>query len=128
RRRAGPPHPGGACMILSSGKHNRRRPVRKKKASGRTLLRALPRPRFPRGRAAVLTVVLLIAGCLALWQGALAYGRGALLTVSRVEVTGNRHWGTERLLEHAGLDIGLRVHEIPFRAARKSLLQLPGIE
>jgi hypothetical protein len=121
-------------MILSSGKHNRRRPARKKSGSGRTLLRALPRPRFlqmprmPRGRAAVLAVAILIAGCLAVWQGALAYERGDLLTVSRVEVTGNRHWGTERLLEHAGLDIGLRVHEIPFRAARKSLLQLPGVE
>jgi hypothetical protein len=116
-------------MILSGGKQNRRRrPARANNGPGRALLRAIPRPRLPRGRAAVVAVALLFAVGLAVWQGALAYGRGALLTATHVEVIGSRHWSSILLLERAGLEIGQRLHEIPFRTARSSLLQLPGVE
>ena len=83
-----------------------------------------------RRRARVLAVVL---GCLVVLGavsalGARSYLAGGLLTVSRLEVTGNRHWNSSLLLEQAGLEIGQRFHEIPFRAARRNLLRLPGIE
>jgi hypothetical protein len=75
----------------------------------------------------------LLLGSLALASAALffagrSYRAGGLLTVSRLEVSGNRHWGSSLLLEQAGLEIGQRFHEIPFRAARRNLLRLPGIE
>lgn len=113
-------------MILSRGKKNRRRKV-PTKAKG-TLLKSLPRPRLPRGRKAVLLACVLVLAALAVWPLSRAYHNGAVLTVARLEVTGNRHWSSSRLLAHAGLEIGLRTHEIPFRSARKALLALPGIE
>ncbi len=69
---------------------------------------------------AVLSTVVVL--------GVRSYKAGGLLTVSRLEVTGNRHWNTDVLLEQAGLEIGQHFHEIPFRAARRNLLRLPGIE
>jgi hypothetical protein len=88
----------------------------------------VPRVRMPRGRAAVITGVVLAACALAAWPLVRAYAAGSLLTVSRLEVAGNRHWSSTRLLERAGLEVGQRAHEIPFRQARKNLLRLPGIE
>src|SRR5690606_28057965 len=90
--------------------------------------RSLPRPRLPRGRTAGLLAATLVLGALAAWPLSRAYRNGTILTVARLEVAGNRHWSSSRLLEQADLEIGLRGHEIPFRAARKALLMLPGIE
>lgn len=83
-------------------------------------------PRRRKLRLLVIATSLAFAG-LATWGG-LAYRDGAVLTVSRLEVTGNRHWTSARLLEQAGLEVGQRFHEIPFRAARRNLLRLPGVE
>jgi hypothetical protein len=105
--------------------NRRRKPARDPVGA---VLRRIPPVRLPRGRAALVALAGLAACGYTGWAAADAYARGALLTVSRVEVTGNRHWQTVPLLEHAGLDIGPRLHEIPFRAARKRLLSLPGIE
>jgi len=113
-------------MILSRGKKNRRRKAPSAKTGG--MLRSVPRPRLPRGRSAVVLVAALALMALAAWPLGRAYQRGTFLTVARVEVVGNRHWATSRLLERAGLDVGLRLGEVPFRAARKALLALPGIE
>jgi hypothetical protein len=113
-------------MMLSRGKKNRRRKVPSPK--GRALLRNLPRPRLPRGRSAAVLVALLILCALAAWPLTRAYQRGTFLTVSQIEVVGNRHWQSSPLLKRAGLEIGQRGHEIPFRAARKALTDLPGIE
>src|SRR6185369_10160587 len=74
----------------------------------------------------VSALVLVTGSALAL--GFRSYQAGSLLTVSRLEVTGNRHWSSSVLVEQAGLEIGQRFHEIPFRAARRNLLKLPGIE
>lgn len=113
-------------MILSRGKKNRRR---KMPSPGKgKLLRTIPRPRLPRGRTALLLACAIALAALAAWPLSLAYRDGSVLTVARLEVTGNRHWSSSRLLAQAGLEIGLRGHEIPFRAARKALLSLPGIE
>ncbi len=114
-------------MIFTSRKKNRRRKPATM-ARGARLLRTLPRPRLPRGRKAVATVLVLLLMALAAWPLARAYRAGSILTVSRLEVAGNRHWSSSRLLAKAGLEIGLRGHEIPFRSARKALLGLPGIE
>jgi hypothetical protein len=116
-------------MMLSRGKKNRRRKTTSAFSKpGRTLLRNLPRPRLPRGRTAAVLVAVLVLAALAAWPLSRAYQRGTFLTVARIEVVGNRHWQTTRLLERAGLEIGQRGHEIPFRAARKALTALPGIE
>jgi len=64
----------------------------------------------------------------ALVLGARAYRAGDFLTVTRLEVTGNKHWSSSVLLEQAGLEVGQRFLEIPFRAARLELGRLPGIE
>ena len=72
----------------------------------------------------VSVVLLAVFGTL----GARSYLAGGLLTVSRLEVSGNRHWSSDRLLEQAGLEVGQRLHEIPFREARRNLMRLPGIE
>ncbi len=113
-------------MILSSRKKNRRR--KQPALSGKALLRTLPRPRLPRGRTATFLVLAMVLCGLLAWPLGRAYRQGTILTVSRLEVTGNRHWQSSRLLASSGLEIGLRGHEIPFRAARKALLALPGIE
>jgi hypothetical protein len=118
-------------MMWSRGKkQNRRRREAPKRGTAilRHTLRHVPRPRLPRGRNAWICGILLGACALAAWPLARACARGDLLTVSRLEVTGNRHWPSDRLLERAGLEIGQRMHEIPFRAARKKLLALPGVE
>lgn len=114
-------------MMFSSRKQNRRR----KKVSGvpaTKLLRNLPRPRLPRGRTAAVLGLALVLVSLSAWPLGRAYQSGGILTVSRLEVVGNRHWASPDLLAQAGLEVGLRGHEIPFRAARKALLALPGIE
>src|SRR5690606_2022627 len=90
--------PGGTRVILSRGKKNRRRKV-PTKAKG-TLLKSLPRPRLPRGRKAVLLACVLVLAALAVWPLSRAYHNGAVLTVARLEVTGNRHWSSSRLLAH----------------------------
>lgn len=112
-------------MMPSRKKNRRRKPVPRR---GTKLLRSLPRPRLPRGRTAGLLAATLVLGALAAWPLSRAYRNGTILTVARLEVAGNRHWSSSRLLEQADLEIGLRGHEIPFRAARKALLMLPGIE
>jgi hypothetical protein len=116
--------------FFSVKKQNRRR--RTKPAAGtailRTIPRLIPRPRLPRGRKAVVSAALLGGALLALWPVTRACLRGDLLTVSRIEVTGNHHWSADVLLAKAGLEIGQRAFEIPFRAARKNLLHLPGVE
>ncbi|MCD6024175.1 MAG: hypothetical protein K0Q91_1091 [Fibrobacteria bacterium] len=84
------------------------------------------RRRRVRGTALLLGTLALASA--AVFLGARAYLAGGLLTVSRLEVSGNRHWSAALLLEQAGLEIGQRFHEIPFRAARRNLLRLPGIE
>jgi hypothetical protein len=109
-------------------KVNRRRPAPRKRVKAGALLRRVPRPRLPRGRAAVAPVAVLLLFGLAAWQGGKAYMRGGILTVSRLDVQGSRHWPAARLLETAGVDVGRRLHEIPFGAARARLLALPGIE
>ena len=74
-----------------------------------------------------LSASLLLLG-VASFFGVRSYQAGGLLTVSQLEVTGNRHWSSPVLLEQAGLEIGQRFHEIPFRSARRNLMKLPGIE
>jgi hypothetical protein len=76
---------------------------------------------------------MVVAGALVLASAGLtlatrSYLAGGMLTVSRLDVSGNRHWNADLLLEQAGLEIGQRFHEIPFRAARRNLMRLPGIE
>ena len=112
-------------MILARGKKNRRR---KAPATRGRLLRNLPRPRLPRGRGAAVLGLVLAAAAGCGWLVYKAYAAGTLLTVARVEVSGNLHWGASRLLERAGLDIGRRLHEVPFQEARRRLLALPGVE
>jgi hypothetical protein len=73
-------------------------------------------------------VAVLVLAALAAWPLSRAYQRGTFLTVARLEVVGNRHWQTSQLLQRAGLEIGLRAGEVPYREARKALLALPGIE
>lgn len=111
--------------VIRKYSNRRRRPARKPVGA---LLKRIPRVRMPRGRGALVGLAVVAACGLSLWASVSSYARGGLLTVARVEVTGNRHWDTVRLLESADLDIGVRLHEIPFRAARKRLLSLPGIE
>jgi hypothetical protein len=114
--------------LIRRKKVNRRKPAPRKRVNGAAVLRAIPRPRMPRGRsAAVAAAALALLGLLA-WQGGSAYMRGSWLTVTRLEVEGNRHWSEGRLLEAAGVDVGSRLHEIPFRAARARLDAFPGIE
>lgn len=81
-----------------------------------------------RARGTALLLGSLALAAVVVFLGARAYLAGRLLTVSRLEVSGNRHWGSSLLLEQAGLEIGQRFHEVPFRAARRNLLRLPGIE
>lgn len=114
--------------LIRRKKTNRRKPAPRKSARSATLLRAIPRPRLPRGRAAlVAAAALILAGVLA-WFAGSAYLRGAILTVTRLEVEGNAHWPAGRLLEVARVDVGSRLHEIPFRAARARIEALPGVE
>ena len=83
-----------------------------------------------RRRTRTLAILLgaLVVVSAALVLGTRSYLAGGLLTVSRLEVSGNRHWSSDLLLEQAGLEIGQRIHEIPFRSARRNLMGLPGIE
>jgi hypothetical protein len=114
--------------LVRRKKVNRRKPAPRKIARPATLLRAVPRPRLPRGRAAVISALALaLAGVLA-WQAGAAYVKGSFLAVTRLEVEGNAHWPATRLLATAGVDVGTRLHEIPFRAARARLEALPGVE
>ena len=62
------------------------------------------------------------------WKGYRAYHDGRILTVNRIEVSGNHHWETSRLLEQAGLEVGSKMPEVSVRLARRELLQLPGIQ
>ncbi len=116
--------------FFSAKKQNRRRRTTLKPGAAllRNIPRLLPRPRMPRGRKAVLASILFAAGLLALVPVTRACLNGDLLTVSRLEVTGNHHWPADVLLKKAGLEVGQRAFEIPFRAARKNLLHLPGVE
>jgi hypothetical protein len=114
--------------LMRRKKVNRRKPAPRKRVSGAAVLRAIPRPRLPRGRSAVIAAAAFVLLALAAWQGGTAYMRGSVLTVTRLEVAGNRHWSEGRLLEAAGVDVGSRLHEIPFSAARARLDALPGIE
>jgi hypothetical protein len=81
-----------------------------------------------RGRLVIAGVLILSASAALLVAGGRAYEAGRFLTVSSLEVTGNRHWSASVLLERAGLEVGQRLHEVPFRAARLNLSRLPGIE
>ncbi len=114
--------------LIRRKKVNRRKPAPRKRVRPTAVLRAIPRPRLPRGRSAFVLFAALVLGGVLLWQGGTAYARGAILTVTRLEVDGARHWPTARLLEAAGADVGFRLHEVPFAAARGRLLALPGIE
>jgi hypothetical protein len=114
--------------LVRRKKVNRRKPVARKQVRPAAMLRAIPRPRLPRGRSAVVAFMVLTLLGLAAWQGGSAYLNGSILTVTRLEVEGNAHWPAGRLLEVAGVDVGSRLHEIPFRAARARLDALPGIE
>lgn len=116
--------------LFSGKKQNRRRRTTPKPGTAilRSIPRLVPRPRLPRGRKGIAASILFVAALLALWPLSRACLRGDLLTVSRLEVTGNRHWPADVLLQKAGLEVGQRAFEIPFRAARKNLLKLPGVE
>jgi hypothetical protein len=81
-----------------------------------------------RARLILLMLIVLALGATASFFAVRSYREGGLLTVSRLEVSGNRHWSSSVLLEQAGLEIGQRFHEIPFRSARRNLVKLPGIE
>ena len=116
--------------FFSGKKQNRRRRTTPKPGAAllRSIPRLVPRPRMPRGRNAFVVWGLFAAGVLALVPFTRACLQGDLLTISRLEVTGNHHWPADVLLKKAGLEIGQRAFEIPFRAARKNLLHLPGVE
>ncbi len=114
--------------LVRRKKVNRRKPAPRKRARASAVLRVIPRPRMPRGRSALVLFAAAVLGGLGLWQGAAAYARGTLLTVTRLEVDGARHWPSARLLEAVGADVGYRLHEIPYGDARERLLKLPGIE
>ncbi len=74
-------------------------------------------------------LMVAILGCLGYgsWKGYRAYHDGRILTVNRIEVSGNHHWETSRLLEQAGLEVGSKMPGVSVRSARSELLQLPGI-
>lgn len=52
---------------------------------------------------------------------------GRHFIVTRIEVTGNRHWESSRLLEKAGLEVGASLPQLSIRKVRESLRRLPGI-
>lgn len=92
------------------------------------VLRAIPRPRLPKGRTGLVVALAAVALLAGGWFGIAAYRAGGILTVARVEIEGNRHWHALRLMERANVDVGTRLHEIGFAGVRESLQALPGVE
>lgn len=99
--------------------------MRKKK---RAVLRSVPGARRRTARRLFKLVMVAGLAVTVLLMAGRSYLRGSWLTVTRIEVAGNRHWDAPRLLERAGVETGMRLHEIPFRAARRNLTRLPGVE
>ena len=81
-------------------------------------------------RAAILllSLVVVCAAGYGVHKGVQAYHDGRVLTVNRIEVSGNNHWESSRLLRLAGLEVGSGVPEVSLRTARESLRHLPGIQ
>ena len=81
-------------------------------------------------RAAILLLVvgLLGAAGYGIREGFQAYRDGRILTVNRIEVSGNHHWDSSRLIQLAGLEVGSGVPGVSLRTARESLRHLPGIQ
>ncbi len=94
----------------------------------RKALRSVPGARRKLARRFLKLATIALIVVMMLMMAGRSYLRGGLLTVTRIEVAGNVHWDASRLLERAGVETGGRLHEVPFRGARRALVGLPGIE
>ncbi len=81
-----------------------------------------------RATALLLILTVLGTGGYGIRKGLQAYRDGRILTVNRIEVSGNHHWESSRLLQLAGLEVGSGMPGVSMKSARESLRHLPGIQ
>ena len=81
-------------------------------------------------RAGLLLLILAVVGAAGygIRKGLQAYRDGRILTVNRIEISGNHHWESSRLLQLAGLEVGSGMPGVSLKSARESLRHLPGIQ
>ena len=106
---------------------NKRQKLEHRRAQRRNLFRV---EKLGGKRLAILFVTVALIGVAGygIHKAYQAYRDGRILTVNRIEVTGNRHWESSHLLERAGLEVGSRLPGVSLRSASEALRLLPGIQ
>ena len=106
---------------------NKRQRLENRRAQRRNMFRV---EKMGGRRLAILFVTAALIGIAGygIRKALQAYHDGRILTVNRIEVTGNRHWESSHLLECAGLEVGSRLPGVSVRSAREALRRLPGIQ
>ncbi|HAO99598.1 MAG TPA: hypothetical protein DCQ83_06095 [Fibrobacteres bacterium] len=106
---------------------NKRQKLEMRRVQRRDMVRGLGRMGWK--RLFTLLVVLAVIGAVSYGarMGLRAYQSGRILTINRLEVTGNHYWESSQLLERAGLEVGSKI-PVTMRSAREVLRKLPGIQ